>query len=87
MVLQAATHAKGGSGPSGLDAEGWRRILCSSTFGTTNLDLQSPSEIIGTTAKNGVVPDATVLGHFLDWTLAPRTLPRGHIPDRQFPDE
>ena len=40
MVLQAATRTKGGSGPSGLDADGWRRILCSSTFGTTNLDLR-----------------------------------------------
>ena len=40
MVLQAATHTKGGSGPSGLDAESWRRILCSTTFGTTNLDLR-----------------------------------------------
>ena len=28
------------TGPSGLDADGWRRILCSSTFGTTTLDLR-----------------------------------------------
>ncbi|XP_057301658.1 uncharacterized protein LOC130636080 [Hydractinia symbiolongicarpus] len=40
MVLKAATYTKGGSGPSGLDADGWRRILCSSTFGTTNTDLR-----------------------------------------------
>ena len=39
-VLKAATVTKGGSGPSGLDADGWRRILCSTVFGTTNLDLR-----------------------------------------------
>ena len=40
MVLKAATVTKGGSGPSGLDGDGWRRILCSTAFGTTNTDLR-----------------------------------------------
>ena len=31
---------KGGSGPSGLDANGWRRILTSRAFGTATLDLR-----------------------------------------------
>ena len=39
--MQVATLTKGGSGPSGMDAYGWRRILCSTAFGTSNLDLQN----------------------------------------------
>ena len=31
---------KGGSGPSGLDANGWLRILISRAFGTATLDLR-----------------------------------------------
>ena len=31
---------KGGSGPSGLDADGWRRILTSRAFWTATLDLR-----------------------------------------------
>ena len=30
----------GGSGPSAMDADGWRRILCSNNFGDTNVDLR-----------------------------------------------
>ena len=40
MVLQAAINTKGGSGPSGIDADGWRRILASSQFGTASSDLR-----------------------------------------------
>jgi len=40
MVKQACLKTKGGSGPSGLDADGWRRILASNKFGTTNVDLR-----------------------------------------------
>ena len=28
--MQAASYTKGGSGPSGVNADCWRRILCSS---------------------------------------------------------
>ena len=41
VVSQVATLTKGGSGSSGMDAYGWRRILCSTAFGTSNLDLQN----------------------------------------------
>ena len=35
------TVTKYGSGPSGcLDSDGWRWILCSTAFGTTNKDLR-----------------------------------------------
>ena len=40
MILRATTDTNGGSGPSGMDADGWRRILASSQFGTASLDLR-----------------------------------------------
>ena len=38
-VRKAAIITKEGSGPSGLDADGWRRILASSCFGDSSADL------------------------------------------------
>ena len=40
MVKQAAIKTNGGSGPSGLDADGWRRIIASNSYGNTNVDLR-----------------------------------------------
>ena len=40
MILRATTDTKGGSGPSGMNADGWRRVLASSQFGTASLDLR-----------------------------------------------
>ena len=39
LVKQAAQKTKGGSGPSGKDAEGWRHILTSNRFGDSSTDL------------------------------------------------
>ena len=39
MVRKAAIKTKG-SGPSAMDADGWRRVLCSNNFGDTNVDLR-----------------------------------------------
>ena len=39
LILKAAMLTKGGSGPSGLDADGWRKILTSSSFGTASSEL------------------------------------------------
>ena len=41
MVKEAALKTKGGSGPSGLDAHGRRRILVSKSSGMINADLRS----------------------------------------------
>ena len=40
MVKEAALKTKGGSGPSGLDACGWRKILVSKNYGTINADVR-----------------------------------------------
>ena len=40
MIKKAAIKTKGGSGPSAMDADRWRRILCSNNFGDTNVDLR-----------------------------------------------
>lgn len=40
LVRKAAIRTKGGSGPSGLDADGWRRIITSNAFGTCASDLR-----------------------------------------------
>ena len=38
IAKEAALKTKGGSGPSGLDADGWRKILVSMSYGTVNPD-------------------------------------------------
>ena len=40
-VLKAAQKTKGGSGPSGLDADGWRKPLTSRVYGDDGRDLRT----------------------------------------------
>ena len=40
LIKKEAIRAKGGVGSSGLDADGWRRIIVSSCFETTTSDLR-----------------------------------------------
>ena len=40
-VRNAALHTKGGAGPSGLDADGWRHILVSRNYGTISEELRA----------------------------------------------
>ena len=40
VIMKALMLRKDGSGPSGLDADGWRKILTSRAFGTATLDLR-----------------------------------------------
>ena len=40
-VRKAAMLTRGGSGPSGLDADGWRHILVSRNFGTCSAELRT----------------------------------------------
>ena len=39
-ILKSALRTKGSGGPSGLDADGWRRILVSKNFGSVEKDLR-----------------------------------------------
>ena len=39
-IAKAAMKTKGAAGPSGLDAEGWRRILISKNYGSAGKDLR-----------------------------------------------
>ena len=38
-IQKAAVKTQGGSGPSGMDADGWKRILTSKQFGKSSIDL------------------------------------------------
>ena len=40
VIMKASILTKSGSGPSSLDAHGWRRVLTSLAFGTATLDLR-----------------------------------------------
>ena len=40
MVRESAFRTKGGSGPSGMDADGWCRIIASNNFGASRSDLR-----------------------------------------------
>jgi hypothetical protein len=40
-IAKAATRTKGAAGPSGLDADGWRRILISKNYGKDGKDLRT----------------------------------------------
>ena len=39
LIRQSALKTKGGSGPSGLDGDGWKRVLTSNSFGQNSVDL------------------------------------------------
>ena len=45
QIRQSALKTRGGAGPSGLDGDGWRRILTSNSFGN------EPSELCSSLAK------------------------------------
>ena len=40
MIRKVSIRTKGGSGPSGMAVDGWRRILASNNFGTSSSDLR-----------------------------------------------
>ena len=40
IVLKAASRTKGAAGPSKLDGDEWRKILCSTAFGNAGIDLR-----------------------------------------------
>ena len=46
MVKEAALKTKSGSGSSGLDPDGWRKILVPKSYGKINADLRRPFDNI-----------------------------------------
>ena len=40
LILKAAKATKGGAGPSGMDADGWRKVLVSRVYGDAGKDLR-----------------------------------------------
>jgi len=71
-VLKAAMTTRGGSGPSGLDAEGWRRILTSNSFGTSSSDLRKAiAEFIKKLCIKKIPIDDTSLESFVACRLIP----------------
>ena len=52
VIRKAAIRNKGGSGPLGLDANVWPRILASSNFGTLRSDLH---KVFANVVKNCVL--------------------------------
>ena len=47
LVKRAAVRTRGGAGPSGQDADGWRRLLIIKLFGTSSTDLcKAVAEVI-----------------------------------------
>ena len=69
-VRKAALKTKGGSGPSGMDGDGWRRIFVGSTFGQSSVDIcKSFASVI---RKLCIVPDLhDSLEAFLSCRLIP----------------
>ena len=39
VIQNTALRTRGGSGPSGIDADGWRRILISNSLGKSSTDI------------------------------------------------
>jgi hypothetical protein len=58
-IMKSALRTRGSSGQSGLDADGWRRILVSKNFGNVGKDLRCA--LSGFAQKVTVVPSKSKL--------------------------
>ena len=75
MVKEAALKTKGGSGLSGLDADGWRKILVSKSYGTINADLRAFANVIKKICTEKLPVDTTKDETPLKVFLACRLIP------------
>ena len=64
MIRKAAIGTKGDSGPSGMDANGWRRILASNNFGTSSIDLRKTFENVVQKLSTDLVQTHTIEAFF-----------------------
>ena len=81
MIRKAAIRTKGGSGPSGVDADGWRRILASSNSGTSSSDLRKAFANVVRKLCTDLVETQTVEAflsfHLIPLNKNPRLRPTG----------
>ena len=70
VIRNTALRTRGGSGPSGMDADGWRRILTSNSFGQSSTDICMA--LANVAKKLSVEPDQT---NSLEAFLASRLIP------------
>ena len=70
VIRNTALRTRGGSGPSGMDADGWRRILTSNSFGQSSTDICIA--LANVAKKICVEPDQT---NSLEAFLASRLIP------------
>ena len=69
MLFRVASTNKGGSGLSGLDADDWRQILASNTFGTDLL--KSIADFIKKLCSKKISPENKSLEAFIACRLIP----------------
>ena len=71
LILKAAMLTKGGSGPSGLDADGWRKILTSRSFGTLSSELRKTFALFAKSLCIEEIKNAESLESFIACRLIP----------------
>ena len=76
-IQKAALRTKGAAGPSNLDAEGWRRILVSKSFGNSNTDL---CKALARMATALCIEEKCFEGRSIDALLACRLIPLDKSP-------
>ena len=54
-IMRSAMNTKGTAGPSGMDADVWRKILCSNNFKTAGKELREEIAILGKTFRQKVL--------------------------------
>ena len=71
LILKAAMLTKGGSGPSGLDTDGWRKIVTSRSFGTASSDLRKIFALFVKRPCLEEIKNAESLESFIAYRLIP----------------
>ena len=74
MIRQSALKTRGGAGPSGLDGDGWHRILTSNCFGT------EPSDLCASLAKLAKICSINQEENSLEPLVASRLIPLNKNP-------
>ena len=80
MVKDAALNTKSSSGPSGLDADGWIKILVSKSYGTVNSDSRRAFVIVIKKLSVDTTKYETPLEVFFSRRLIPLDKNRGLRP-------